>query len=138
MVTAMKVDGTCYCGYLTFEAEVDPDTVELCHCSDCQVLSGSAFRIVVPATAGSFRLLSGEPATFVKTAESGNRRSQAFCPKCGTSIFSRPADGKEGYFGLRTGCLRQRHELVPAAQIWRRSSLPWVDHIGDIPMHETE
>ena len=53
----MHVDGNCFCGYLTFEAEIDPASVQLCHCSDCQIFSSSAFRIVVPARPGSFRML---------------------------------------------------------------------------------
>ena len=134
----MKVDGSCFCGELTFEAEIDPSTVELCHCRDCQVLSSSAFRIVVPAIEGGFRLLSGTPTIYVKIAESGNRRSLAFCPTCGTAIYSAPADGKSGYFGLRAGTLRQRLDLVPRAQYWRRSALPWVDHLEGFPAHDTE
>ena len=134
----MKVDGSCYCGHLTFEAEVDPATVILCHCTDCQVLSSSAFRIIVPAIDGSFRLLSGSPTIYVKTAESGRRRNQAFCPTCGTAIYSAPADGDSQYFGLRVGALRQRRGLIPRAQEWRRSVLPWVDHIEQLAMHDTE
>ena len=134
----MKVDGSCFCGELTFEAEIDPSTVELCHCRDCQVLSSSAFRIVVPTIEGGFRLLSGTPTIYVKIAESGNRRSLAFCPTCGTAIYSAPADGKSGYFGLRAGTLRQRLDLVPRAQYWRRSALPWVDHLEGFPAHDTE
>ena len=44
----MKVDGHCLCGYLSYEAEVDQNLVEICNCTDCQVLSGSAFRVNVP------------------------------------------------------------------------------------------
>jgi hypothetical protein len=38
----MKIDGRCHCGEITFEAEVDPDALNICHCTDCQTLSGSA------------------------------------------------------------------------------------------------
>jgi hypothetical protein len=79
----MKVDGGCHCGNIRYEAEVDPATVVICHCTDCQTLSGSAFRTVVPTKEGSFRLLSGVPKVYVKTGESGNRREQTFCPNCG-------------------------------------------------------
>ena len=40
----MKIDGGCHCGYITYTAEIDPETSGLCHCTDCQTLSGSAFR----------------------------------------------------------------------------------------------
>ncbi len=134
----MKVDGACFCGQLTFEAEIDLETVELCHCSDCQTISSSAFRIVVPAKPDSFRLLSGTPTVFVKTADSGNRRDLAFCPTCGTAIYSAPAGGAPGFFGLRAGTLRQRDQLRPRRQYWLRSSVPWLHDIASLPGHETE
>jgi hypothetical protein len=45
----MKIDGHCHCGRITFEAEVDPNTITICHCTDCQMLTGSAFRANVLA-----------------------------------------------------------------------------------------
>ena len=134
----MKIDGKCHCGYLSYEAEVDPASVEICHCSDCQTLSGSAFRVVVPAVPRSFRFLSGRPKTYVKTAESGNRREQAFCPECGTPVYSGPADGKPGIVGLRVGAFRQRDQLVPREQSWMRSAQRWTQRMGELPSQDTE
>jgi hypothetical protein len=57
----MKIDGRCHCGFITYEAEIDLEKVMLCHCTDCQMLSGSAFRTVAHTREGGFRLLSGEP-----------------------------------------------------------------------------
>jgi hypothetical protein len=37
----------CHCGYIIYEAEIDPEKLMIRHCSDCQTLSGSAFRTVV-------------------------------------------------------------------------------------------
>jgi hypothetical protein len=62
----MKMDGSCHCGRIRFEAEIDPVKVVICHCTDCQTLSGSAFRTVVPANEGTFVLRSGEPKIYVK------------------------------------------------------------------------
>ena len=41
----MKIDGSCHCGNITYTAEIDPENVGLCHCTDCQTLSGSAARV---------------------------------------------------------------------------------------------
>jgi len=87
----MKIDGGCHCGALSFEAEVDPDQVAICHCTDCQKMSGTAFRTIVRATDENFRLLSGEPTTYVKIAESGAEREMAFCDTCGTQIYGTSA-----------------------------------------------
>ena len=66
----MKVDGTCHRGNVAFEAEIDKDKVIVCHCTDCQTLSGSAFRTVAFAPDSSFRPLRGEMKVYVKTGES--------------------------------------------------------------------
>jgi hypothetical protein len=114
----MKVDGGCYCGSIRYEAEVDPAKVIICHCTDCQKLSGSAFRTVVQTEPGTFRLLTGTPKTFVKTGESGKRREQTFCPDCGTPIYSAPVGDGPRAVGLRDGpparsTHSQRPVLVP-------------------------
>src|SRR3954467_14971077 len=85
---SMKVDGACHCGYISIEAEADPEKTTICHCTDCQTGTGSAFRVSVPVAGSSFRM-SGEPTVYLKTtADSGNARAQAFCPRCGSPIYS--------------------------------------------------
>src|SRR5215510_7081424 len=70
-VHSMKIDGGCHCGYISYEAEADPQRAFICHCTDCQELSGSAFRIGIRIASDDFRMLSGEPTIYAKTAESG-------------------------------------------------------------------
>src|SRR4030095_6708295 len=82
----MRVNGSCHCGQITYEAEVDPERVRVCNCTDCQVLTGSAFRVSVAAKAQTFRLLTGRPKVYVKTGDSGAKRRHAFCPNCGTPV----------------------------------------------------
>jgi hypothetical protein len=135
---AMKVDGGCHCGKIRYEAEVDPAKVVVCHCTDCQTLSGSAFRVVVPANEGSFRLLSGEPKVYIKTGESGNKREQTFCPDCGTPIYSAPATDGTKVVGLRVGTLLQRDQLVPRDQFWYRSAQAWLQSLPAIHRREKQ
>ncbi len=121
----MKIDGHCHCGRIAFEAEVDPETVGICHCTDCQTLTGSAFRANIPARAEQFRLLRGEPRVYFKTADSGARRAHAFCPDCGTPIYSAAPEDPPSY-SLRVGTIRQRTAFKPRRQTWCQSALPWV------------
>ena len=76
----MKIDGRCHCGFITYEAEVDLEKVMICHCTDCQTLTGSAFRTFALTREDGFNLLSGKLKTYVKTSESGTKRLQTFCP----------------------------------------------------------
>jgi len=128
----MWIDGACHCGLITFEADIDPEKVRVCHCTDCQTLSGSAFRVVVPVPADKFSL-SGEPTVYLKTAESGTRRAQAFCPRCGSGIYATTADTPPTHYSLRVGTIRQQNELPPKVQIWTRSAQPWVEAVASLP-----
>ena len=130
----MKIDGGCHCGLIAYEAIVDPLRVSVCNCSDCQVLSGSPFRVSVPSEPGTFRLLRGEPAVYVKTtAHSGNRRRQGFCASCGSPIYaSADADAPDSY-SLRVGGIRQRAQLPPQRRIWCSSALAWSQDVSGVP-----
>ncbi len=129
----MKVQGSCHCAEISYEAEVDPDTVLLCNCTDCQTLTGSAFRLSVPAPRESFRLLSGKPRTYIKTADSGTKRAHSFCPNCGTPAYASAATETPPTYSLRVGCLKQRYALPPKRRIWCNSALEWAQNVGAIP-----
>ena len=128
----MKIDGGCHCGFITFEAEIDPADVGVCHCTDCQSLSGTAFTTYVFAPRAGFRLVSGTPKIYFKTGSSGAKRAQAFCPECGSRIYASAAVAEPERYNLRLGTIRQRHELRPQVQIWCRSALDWVMDLGSV------
>jgi len=135
----MRVDGACHCGFVTFTGDVDPATTGVCHCTDCQTMTGSAFRATVRAAAGTFRILTGEPTIYLKkTAESGTVREHAFCPRCGTSVYATLPGPAPKVHSLRIGTLRPREALVPRAQIWTRSRVPWLAELAHVPCAETQ
>jgi hypothetical protein len=115
-----------------FEAEADASSVSLCHCTDCQSLTGTAFRTSVRALDGTLRVLQGEPKVYVKTADNGRRREQHFCGDCGSPLLTREADQGEGWH-LRWGALHGREALVPASAIWLRSAVPWLSLVPELP-----
>lgn len=127
----MKVHGKCHCGQITYSAEVDPEKVSLCHCADCQMLTGSAYRVNVPAAKENFVLHTGTPASYVKTADSGNRRKHTFCSHCGTPVYSSAVTDPPS-FSLRIGCLAERAQLPPKRQIWCDSALSWSGNLAAI------
>ena len=133
----MKIQGACHCGDISYEAIIDPARVSICHCTDCQALTGSAYRVTVPALIADFNLRTGSPKIYIKTGESGAKRAQAFCARCGSPLYAYPVDNPKTY-GLRVGCIAQRRELVPTLQIWCGSALSWTADIGDIPKLQRE
>ena len=134
----MMVDGACHCSNIQYEAEVDPAKVVICHCTDCQTLSGSAFRTVVQTEPGRFKLLRGTPKVYIKTGDSGNEREQTFCPDCGTPIYSAPPGAGAKAVSLRVGSIRQRAELIPSDQYWFRSAQGWLRDLSKINKRNTQ
>jgi len=134
----MKIDGQCHCGKITFAAEVDPEQVYVCHCTDCQSISGSPFRWAVNVPKEDFRLHSGSPKTYVKQAGSGDENHQVFCPDCASPIYSTSSrDGWES-FNVRLGTVQQRAELQPKLQLWHRSAQGWVSGLAEVEDMETQ
>jgi len=135
----MKIEGACHCGFIRIEGEADPEKVTICHCTDCQTGTGSAFRVSVPIPGSAFKM-TGEPTSYLKTtSDSGNPRLQAFCPKCGTPIYSTsPGEGVQPSYMVRVGIMKQRDQLPPKKQNWFRSARPWVTHLDAVPKNEKQ
>ncbi len=135
----MKVTGTCHCGAIQIEGEADPEKVSVCHCTDCQTGTGSAFRVSVPI-AGSELKMKGTPTNYLKTtADSGNPRVQAFCGKCGSPIYSTtPGEGPQAMYIVRVGILAQRDQLTPKRQNWFRSARAWVTQLDGVHKNQKQ
>jgi hypothetical protein len=83
-------------------------------------------RAVVITRPGTFVLLSGKPKEYLKTADSGSVRPQAFCRQCGTVLYSTSVGDDRKPYNVRVGVLRQRYELVPRRQLYVQSQQAWV------------
>lgn len=129
----MHISGQCHCSAIQFTATVNPSKVIACHCTDCQTFSGAPFRAVIAVPAGNV-VLSGEPKQYVKVAESGNRRVQAFCGECGTQLYATEPDAPK-MLNLRLGCINEKADLKPAVQIWGQSAMPWLNGLKALPFH---
>ena len=134
----MKIDGQCHCGHVRYEAEIDPEQVSICHCTDCQTLTGSPYRVTVSTSRDRIRMTGNEPKTYVKIAESGRKRFQLFCPECGSPLFVTGEGAAAERWGIRWGSIRQRGELSPKRAVWRRSALPWIGDVSSLPGRPTD
>jgi hypothetical protein len=128
----MLIDGQCHCGRVTYEAEIDPDQVSICHCTDCQALTGSPYRVTVICSADQVRMTGGRARIYSKTGDNGRPRFQHFCAECGSPLFTSGEGGPDDW-GIRWGSIRQRGQLRPARQIWCRSAVPWINDLAGLP-----
>lgn len=129
----MHIEGECHCGFVTYEAEIDPEHIAICHCTDCQRLTGAAYRVSASTPSKSFRLTGGDPKLYIKIADNGRKRLQYFCPQCGSPIYTTGTDEDAKEVGIRLGTINQRRELKPRKQIWCSSALPWIGDVAGLP-----
>ena len=125
-----QVTGGCHCGNIQYQAAFDEAKVVLCHCEDCQKMSGAPYRGVVIVREEDFKL-QGNIKNYIKRADSGNSRAQAFCPECGTHIYATSVDDSPKIYNVRLGTIDQKAELSPTIEIWCDSKLDWVPEIQE-------
>jgi hypothetical protein len=128
----MEIDGQCHCGRVTYQADIDPEKVSICHCTDCQNLTGSPYRVTVLGSAAQIRMTGATPKVYPKTGDNGRIRFQHFCEACGSQLFSSGEGGPDDW-GIRWGSIRQRDQLKPMRQIWCKSAAPWINDIKGLP-----
>ncbi len=119
----LPLTGGCQCGAVRYSVAGLPIVFYICHCTECQKQSSSAFG-------ESFRVrredltATGTLASFERPSASGPLTGE-FCPNCGTRLFH--ARGKYAEtLNIKAGSLDDTSWLHPAGHIWTKSKQPWV------------
>ena len=66
-------------------------------------------------------IIDGDVNEFIKKAEIGNHRIQAFCSTCGSKMFE--TDLNRSMLNILIGCLDQRAQIKPKKHIFEISAL---------------
>lgn len=119
----MKLEGGCLCGKVRYSGEAEPIFVGVCHCTNCQKGSGSAFNAVVavPKPAVS---MTGSLSTYEGRGDTGNAVYRRFCPECGSPVAEEAAAMADVVM-IPIGTLDNPSAAQPATQIYCDSALPW-------------
>ncbi len=125
METAKVRSGACQCGALRYEIVGEPIAVAACHCRDCQRQSGSAFSLSMLVPREAFHWLSGEPATFSTTADSGASKDCVFCGTCGGRIYN-ALGSMPATLNVKPGTLDDTSWFEPRLHTWLERKQPWV------------
>ncbi|WP_427968963.1 GFA family protein [Altererythrobacter sp.] len=127
----MTHTGKCLCGHITLAIDSDPIGSRTCWCTDCQKFGGGngTTNAFFPADSITH---TGELTWFEKVADSGNTTWRAFCPQCGTHVFTR-GSGRPEYTGVRMGMLDEKDLIAPQAVIWTESAPPWATFDPKLP-----
>ena len=120
----LPLTGGCQCGAVRYELSGKPIVFYICHCSECQKQSSSAFGESVRVNVADLKI-EGKVKTYERNSASGNILSCDFCPNCGTRLFHR----RKSYattLNIKGGSFNNTSWLKPAGHIWTRSKQAWV------------
>ncbi|KAL0941472.1 glutathione-dependent formaldehyde- gfa [Colletotrichum truncatum] len=82
--------GHCNCGSITVALKVKPETVILCHCSNCK-RAGGPFSMNLVIDEGQYELNDAQKSLSEypdKNTDSGNTVHRHFCKNCGSPVKS--------------------------------------------------
>ncbi len=126
-----KISGSCLCGAVRYSTSAEPAMMAVCHCTDCQKQSGSAFSINVLVPHDQIEV-EGEALTqFDVKGDSGENVSRNFCNLCGSPLFN-VLDHFGGLAAIKAGTMDDSSWVKPGVQIWCDSARSWGVLDGDI------
>lgn len=133
---AESITGGCLCGKIRYSISQSVQNIVACHCTHCQKASGSGMSHNAIVSASSFAIASGQPKVYADTADSGNKLYRAFCPDCGSPIYSQREKTPE-VMVVKVGTLDDSSTMKLVMNIWTRSARPWVHISSDTEQHST-
>jgi hypothetical protein len=126
--------GGCLCNSLRYQFKTKPQTVYICHCTECQKVSSSAFGMSVRVNGDDFNITRGTSKIIKTTADSDRTKEGLFCPECGNRISSKPTSGN--FVIVKAGTLDNPNWFRPVAHIWTRSAQSWFSFLDGLPKFE--
>jgi hypothetical protein len=104
--------GGCLCGDVRLVATGEPYRVGLCHCLDCRKHHGALFA--------AFAIFPADAVTI--SGEARDYSGRFFCPRCGSSVFSRIDDEVE----VHLGAFDAPDQFMPTYELWTIRREAWL------------
>jgi hypothetical protein len=115
------------CGAVRYECTGDPVFMGNCHCRDCQRAGGGAYNPAIGVPRSAVKI-TGTVKYYESKADSGSPAKRAFCPNCGSRLFSEPSFAPD-LIVLTAGSLDDPSIFKPMMDIYTSSAQPW-DHMN--------
>ena len=127
----INLNGGCYCGNVKYEVTGDILKTGVCHCIDCQHLSGGSSWpfVVVPSCELN---IMGDFKEYSRIGASGKKVHAGFCPTCGSTLFGRP----EIWPHIRTisaSSLNDKSGFSPEMHVWVQDAPEWITFTPNLP-----
>lgn len=128
------IRGRCLCGRVRFELDQAVGPFEMCHCSRCRKVSGSAFMAAIGVRRADFRWVGGRE--LIKSYEAPLLESPpayrvCFCTICGSCVPD-PEDNSD-FFEIAAGLLDDDPRRMPDRHIFVELKAPWFQISDGLP-----
>ena len=138
------IHGSCLCGAIRFEFSKPAGPFELCHCTRCRKVTGSAFFSGLYVRIEDFRLVEG--GDLITTYEAPILRSPpayrvSFCSRCGSPVPNPDPEpqrtrGRSGTLEVPAGLLDDDPAMKPDKHIFVELKSPWYEITDHLPQYD--
>jgi len=125
----MKIEGGCLCGKVRYSADAEPIFMGVCHCTNCQKGTGTAFNLVVALPKPAVGV-QGTLKTYEGHGDTGKATYRRFCPECASPVIEE-AEVMPDVVMIPAGTLDDKGWFKPTMEIYCDSAQPWVSLGGD-------
>jgi hypothetical protein len=135
------IHGSCLCGAIRFEFVKAAGPFELCHCTRCRKVTGSAFFSGLYVRSEDFHLVAGRE--LITTYEAPILREPpayraSFCSRCGSPVPNpdpgpQRTRGRSGLLEIPAGLLDDDPGMKPDKHIFVEVKSPWFEITDDLP-----
>jgi len=134
----LTLNGKCLCGSVQYSCEAEPIVTAICHCTNCQRQTGTAFSMTVIVPKESF--VFDKKDTLVEyqdESEGGKAVTREFCKNCGSPVRSLISIAPDLCL-IKAGTIDDKSQLKPNKQVWCRSAQPWLELSDEIEKYDKQ
>src|SRR3569623_2483990 len=115
--------GGCACGAIRYSITSEPVFSNHCQCRDCQRESGTGHGSHLTFQRDGVTV-TGEAKCWDMVADSGNVKTRAFCPVCGSPVYM-PFAAMPGLFTVRAASLADPPRYQPQVVTYAARGYSW-------------
>lgn len=131
------LEGGCQCGSVRYRYEGEVLNIFVCHCTECQKQTGSAFGMGLWVRASGLERLSGTLLKWTRRLPTGEDMICEFCDQCGTRVFHVSESYRASdIVSIKPGTLDDTSWIQPHAHIWLTRAQPWMAFKPQTIMYE--
>ncbi len=126
-----SLTGGCACGAIQYECQAIPEFTLICHCRQCQRITGTGHAVQFAVNVES-TVIQGSVKFYELSADDGNTVSSGFCSHCGSPVFKK-SSGYQQYLFFHAATLDDPSSYKPQMVVHSTSRQPWDSVDSSLP-----